>query len=119
MPYVHTNKSPVVCFNDPVDPDSTDWIYFTYQDWLRENETITTHSAIIVGGVIAIDSTSVGTVADEEGNNYANSYGVKFSIVTGSTDVSITHRVSTTVAGSPDLGRTSIDHTAIIPVVDL
>jgi hypothetical protein len=116
MAYTHTNAVKVTCTNDPVDADSTDWIYFSYQNWLRTGETITAHSAIIDGGTIVTASTSLGTVKDSLGVSYTNSYGVEFSVTAGATKVTITHRITTTVSGSPDLGRTNIDHSAVLPV---
>lgn len=119
MAYIHNNRRQPLCVADPIDPDSTDWAYFSYQDWLRANETITTHIASIVGGTIVTDSTYVGSMTDSLGVTYTNVYGVKFSVTTGSTQVTITHRVTSTVSGSPDLGRKNIDHSIIIPVVTL
>jgi hypothetical protein len=114
MAYIHTNKAPVTLVSDPIDVDSTDWVFFSYQDWLRTNETITTHTALIEGGTIVTNSTFLGTVVDSLGVSYTNSYGVKFSVTSGALQVKITHRITSTVSGSPDLGRTNIDHTAII-----
>jgi hypothetical protein len=116
MAYIHNNRRIVTLTNDPIDSDSTDWVYFSYQDWLRTNETITTHDASIVGGAIVTDSTAVGSVVDSLGDTYTNCYGVKFSVSAGATKVTITHRITSTISGSPDLGRTNIDHTAVIPV---
>ena len=119
MAYIHNNKRPVVLSADPIDADATDWIFFSYQDWLRTHETITVHDATIEGGTIVTDSTLIGTVTDSLGDSYTNSYGVEFSVTSGATQVKITHRVTSTVTGSPDLGRTNIDHTAIIKVKTL
>jgi len=116
MAYTHNNRKVVTLTNDPIDPDSTDWVYFSYQDWLRAYETITTHDASIVGGTIVTDSTDVGSVVDSLGDTYTNCYGVEFSVATGATKVTITHRVTSTITSTPDLGRTNIDHTAVIPV---
>jgi hypothetical protein len=119
MAYVHTNKAPITLAADPVDPDGTDWIFFSYQDWLRANETITAHTALISGGTIVTQSTLIGTVVDTLGVSYTNSYGVQFSVTAGATQVEITHRKTSTVTGSPDIGRTNIDHTAILKVKTL
>ncbi len=119
MAYTHNNKAKVVCASDPIDQDATDWVFFSYQDWLRTNETITEHSALIDGGALVTDSTSLGTVIDSLGVAYTESYGVEFSVTSGSTKVKITHRVSTVVSGSLDLGRTNIDHTIVLPVKEL
>lgn len=116
MAYTHTNAVKVTCKADPVDADSTDWIYFSYKDWLRDGETITAHTALIDGGTIVTQSTSLGTVKDSLGTSYTNSYGVEFSVNAGATRVTITHRVTTSVSGTPDLGRTNIDHSAVLPV---
>lgn len=119
MAYLHNNRVQVLCSRDPIDPNSTDWVYFSYQDWLRVNESITAHSALITGGTIVTDSTSVGTITDSLGDSYTNTYGVEFSVTAGSSSVSITHRITSTITGSPDLGRTNIDHTVVIPVEEL
>jgi hypothetical protein len=116
MAYVHSNKSKIRCRYDPIDADSTDWVYFSYQDWLRTNETISAHSALISGGTIVTNSTYLGTVTDSLGDSYTDVYGVEISVASTATSVSVTHRVTSTVAGTPDLGRTNIDHTAVIPV---
>lgn len=116
MAYAHSNKGIVTFSRDPIDPDSTDWVYFSYQEWLRTGETITTHDASISGGTIETDSTSLGTVTDSLGVSYTNTYGVEITPLSGSSAVIITHRVTSTISGSPDLGRTNIDHTIKIPV---
>lgn len=116
MAYVHSNKGIVTFSRDPIDPDSTDWVYFSYQEWLRTHETITAHDASISGGTIETDSTSLGTITDSLGDSYTNTYGVEITPSAGVTEVVITHRVTSTVTGSPDLGRTNIDHTIKIPV---
>ncbi len=116
MAYIHTNKGPVTLSADPIDPDSIEWVYFSYQNWLRTNETITTHTALISGGAIVTNSTFLGTVVDSLGVSFTNGYGVKVSVTPGATQVKVTHRITTTVSGSPDLGRINIDHTAKIPV---
>ena len=116
MSYTHNNRAPIVLTADPVDPNSTDWIYFTYQNWLRSGESITTHSASIVGGTMVTASTPLGTVDDADGVSYTNVFGVQFSVSAGSTEVKISHRVTTTTTGAIDLGRKSMDHTVIIPV---
>lgn len=119
MAYRHNNRNIVICYSDPVDADSTDWIFFSYQNWLRAFEAITAHKALITGGTIVTDSVFIGNVVDSLGNVYTNTYGVEFSVTTGATQVAITHRVDSTVSGSTDLGRTHIDHTAIIQVRSL
>lgn len=122
MAYVHTNKAPITLVNDPVDPDSTDWVYFSYQNWKRTNETITAHSALIEGGTIVLHadltSTYIGTVIDSLGVSYTDCYGVHYSVI-GPTELKITHRVNSSVTGTPDLGRTNIDHTVVIKVKSL
>ena len=119
MAYIHTNKGQIICSSDPIDPDATDWVFFSYQNWLRTNESITAHDASIEGGTIVTDSTLIGIVVDSLGVSYTNSYGVKFSVTPGATQVKITHRITSTITGSPDLGRTNIDHTAVIKVKTL
>lgn len=119
MAYTHNNKTVVSFGRDPIDPDSTDWVYFSYQNWLRSGESITSHDASISGGTIDTDSVLIGTVTDSLGNSYTNCYGVEFTPSSGSSEVIITHRVTSTISGSPDLGRTNIDHTIKIPVRSL
>lgn len=119
MSYTHDGKKQVIAKNDPVDPDGIDWAFFAYDDWLRTDETITSHSALIQGGVIETDSTFLGNVVDPDGTVYTQCYGVEFSVEPGATQVVITHRVSTTVAGAVDLGRTDIDRSVVIPVKEL
>jgi hypothetical protein len=119
MSYTHTNAKPVTLKNDPVDPDSTDWIYFSYGNWLTAGETISAHSATASGGTIVTDSTYLGTMADSDGVSHDDVYGVKFSVASGATQVTITHRVSTTTSGAVDLGRTDIDHSALMAVKSL
>ncbi len=118
MAYTHDGKKPVVLKNDPIDTDSTDWVYFIYDDWLTVGETITTHSSTIVGGTIETASTSVGPIT-LDGVAYQTAYAVEVKPSAGSTQISVTHRVTTTKAGAVDLGRTSIDHTAVLPVKTL
>lgn len=117
--YTHTKKSPVVLKNDPIDPDGTDWIYFSYGDWLRAGETVTAHSAEVNGGSIVTDSTYLGDMTDSEGTALTEVYGVKFSVAAGATQVIVTHRKSTTTTGAVDLGRLNIDHSALISVKSL
>ncbi len=115
MAYTHDGKKPVTLKNDPIDADSTDWAYFVYDDWLTAGETITAHSATIAGGTIETASTSVGPIT-LDGTAYQTAYAVEIKPSSGSTQVSVTHRVTTTKAGAVDLGRTGIDRTAIFPV---
>lgn len=118
MAYTHDGKKPVVLKSDPIDADSTDWVYFVYDDWLTTGETITSHSATITGGTIETASTSVGPIT-LDGTEYQTVYAVEIKPSSGSTQVSVTHRVSTTKAGAVDLGRTNIDRTAVLNVVAL
>ena len=118
MAYTHDGKKPVVLKNDPIDADSTDWVYFIYDAWLTTSETITSHSATISGGTIETVSTSVGPIT-LDGTEYQTVYAVEIKPSSGSAQVSVTHRVTTTKAGAVDLGRTSIDHTAVLPVKTL
>ena len=116
MSYTHDNKKPAILRNDPVDPDGTDWVYFSYGNWLRDNETISTHEGIVTGGTVETDSTYLGTLKDSHDVEFAEVYGVQFSVDAGVTSVTITHRVSTITSGAVDLGRLDIDHSAIISV---
>jgi len=118
MSYTHNKKSPVVLKNDPVDPNDEDWIYFSYGDWLREGETITTHSALCEGGEILTDSVYLGTMTDSEGVEFTEVYGTRFKATEGSTSVMVTHRKTTVTSGPVDLGRTS-DHSAVMSVKTL
>lgn len=119
MAYTYSNKKIVTFSRDPIDPDSTDWVYFSYQNWLRTGETITAHVASISGGTIVTTSSSLGTVTDSLGVSYTNTYGVEITPSAGSTEVIVTHRVTSTTSGLTDLGRTNIDHTIKIPVKTL
>lgn len=115
MTYTHDGKKPVVLKNDPIDEDSSDWVYFIYDDWLTTGETITAHSALITGGTIETDSTSVGPIT-LDGTEYQTAYAVYVKPSAGSTQIFVTHRVTTTKTGAIDLGRTNIDRSAIIQV---
>ena len=105
--------------SDPVDPNATDWVYFTYENWLRDGESINTHSALAEGGTIVTDSTYIGTMVDKDGVTHNEVYGVQFSVNTGADQVTITHRKSTETTGIVNQARLNIDHSAIIPVTDL
>lgn len=116
MSYIHAGKMPVVLRSDPIDADATDWIFFVYQDWLRESETISAHSSTVEGGTLVTDSAYIGNMTDESGTSYTDVYATQFSVDSAATQVAITHRVSTTTIDTPDLGRLNMDRTAIIPV---
>lgn len=117
--YTHYKKSPVVLKNDPIDPDGTDWVYFSYGEWLRSGETISSHSALCEGGTIVTDSTYLGDMTDSEGTALTEVYGVQFSVSVDVAQVIVTHRKSTTTTGPVDLGRLNIDHSALISVKTL
>lgn len=119
MSYEHKGRLPVTLVFDPIDPDGTDWFFFCYEDWLRQNETISSHEAVVVGGTIITDSTSLGTVVDEDGISHNAVFGVQVSVDEGSSSLTITHRVTTTTAGDVDIGRISIDHSIVVPVKTL
>ena len=119
MAVTHASRHPVVIKAAPIDPDSTDWVFFSYEDWLRLGETIVSHEAIIVGGTIVTDSAFIGDLTDLDDNTYSNTYGVQFSVDEGECQVSITHRISTATTDSPSLSRLNIDHTVTVPVVSL
>lgn len=116
MSYIHTGAKPVVLRQNPIDPDSTDWFLFTYEEWIRPGETITTHSGVVIGGTIVTDSTLFGTVT-VDGIQYTNVYGIEAKATAGSAQITLTHRKTTTAASG--LNRTSIDHSMIIPVREL
>jgi hypothetical protein len=119
MSYIHKGIKPVVLNEDPIDPGSTDWVFFTYDTWLRAGETVIAHSAQIEGGIIVTDSTYLGVMMDDDGVQHTQTYGVEFSVIPESLRVIITHRKSTQTVGAIDLGRTSMDHTVILPVKSL
>jgi hypothetical protein len=119
MAVTHASRHPVVVKSAPIDPDSTDWVFFSYEGWLRSGETIVSHEAIIDGGTIVTDSVFIGDLTDMDANTYAQTYGVQFSVGAGECEVTITHRVSTTTTDSPSLARLNIDHTVTVPVVSL
>lgn len=118
MTYQHNNREPIVLANDPIDPDSTDWVFFIYEDWLRTGESISSHEGVIENGTIVTDSQVIGSMDDEAGVTHTNVYGIKVSPTAGVTEMTVTHRVTTTTTGSPDLGRTNIDHSAILCVAE-
>ena len=118
MSYTHYGKKPITLKNDPIDSNSTDWVYFIYDNWLTVGETITSHSATIMGGTIETASTFVGPIT-LDGTEYQTAYAVEIAPSVGSTQVAVTHRVTTTKSGAVDLGRTNIDHTAVLKVVAL
>lgn len=119
MAYTHSKKTPAVLKNDPIDPDGTDWVYFSYGNWLREGETITDHSALVEGGTLVTDSTYLGPMTDSEGTAFEEVYGVQFSVAADATTVTVTHRKTTETSGSVNLGRLNIDHSAILQVKSL
>ena len=116
MAYIHNRRTPVIMAADPIDPNSTDWVFFSYQNWLRTGESISAHAATIEGGTIITASTLLGSMTDSDGTAFTNVYGVEFSVTDGAKRVIIRHRITTTTTGALDLRRTNIDTTAIIPV---
>jgi hypothetical protein len=116
MSYTHTGKAPVSITRQPMDADSTDWVYFVYEDWLRLDEVITASAATVVGGELVTDSVYIGTMTDEDGADHTNVYGVQVKPAADSYEVTITHRVSTETLGAVDLGRLDIDRTVTIAV---
>lgn len=120
MAYVHNNKTPIVLKNDPVDPDTLgEWAYFSYGTWLRDGETIVSHSGIVTGGEVVTDSTYLGTMTDTEGTVFEEVYGVQFKVTAGAKKVTVTHRKTTQTTGSVNLSRVDIDHSAVILVKTL
>ena len=123
MSYTHTGEKPIVFQHDPIDPDSTDEVFFVLDNWLRADlsEVLTAgpHTATAIGATIVEQPRSVGPMVDSEGTTYQYVYAVRFSITAGATEVSITFRKSTTTTGLVDLGRTNHDHTIRIPVRSL
>lgn len=114
MAITHTGKEPVVLLQAPADPDGTDWVIFSYQDWIRDGESITAHSAIITGSSVAAASVYIGYMTDSYGVRRSQCYGVAFKPASGVANLSITHRVSTT--SSSGMGRLNIDHSVVIPI---
>lgn len=118
MAYTHSGKKPAALSGDPADPDGTDWVFFSYQDWLREGETIVAHAATVAGGELVTDSVYIGAIPDTSGVTFNDVYGVQFKPATGARTVTITHRVSTSTSGA-DLARVDMDRTITIPVKSL
>lgn len=118
--YKHRGNRPAILHKDPVDPDTTgDWVYFVLDDWLTTGESITSHSATVVGGTVVTQSTAIGATTID-GVEYTNVYGVEFAPSSGATSVTVTLRVTTTKAGpGVDLGRTDVDHSAVLSVESL
>lgn len=116
MSYTHSGASPVYITRQPFDADSTDWVYFVYEDWLRADETITDHEAIVSGCTLVTDSVYIGTMTDEDDVEHTDVYGVQVTPTAGVSEISITHRISTETSGLVDVGRLNIDRTVIIAV---
>lgn len=116
MSYTHTGKKPLNITRQPFDADSTDWVYFVYEDWLRPDEVITTSEASVVGATLVTDSTLIGEMIDDEGVTHTNVYGVQVKPDADSSEITITHRVSTETLGVIDLGRLDVDRTVTIAV---
>ena len=119
MSYSHNGKTPVTLRNDPIDPDGTDWFFFSYASWLRPDETITTHEAVVSGGTIVTDSVYLGTMVDESAVSHEEVYAVQVSVDEGATSLTVTHRVTSETSGAVDLGRINIDHSIVVPVKTL
>ena len=116
MAYRHSGFAPLVLSEDPIDPDSTDWVLFSYAGWLRDGEEIIEHAAMVTNGQLIQDSTFCGAVADAKGVRHEEVYGVQIQPNAGAKQLFVTHRVSTTVAGAINLARTNVDRTVILPV---
>ena len=86
MAYTHDGKKPSTRKNDPIDPDGTDWQFFHYDDWLRPGKPLPRIPSI-VDGTIVTDSTYLGTMVDDTGTNYDQTYGVEYSVTEGTTSV--------------------------------
>ena len=123
MSYIHTGERPVYFRNDPIDPNSTDEVFFVLDNWLRDDllETITegSHVATATGATIIEQPRAVGPMVDSEGTLYQYVYAVRFTVASVATEVTITYRKSTTTSGLVNLGRTNHDHTIRIPVRSL
>lgn len=123
MSYIHTGKRPIVFSDDPIDPDSTDEVFFVLDNWLRDEllETLVegSHSATATGATIVTQPRSVGPMVDSEGTTYQQVYAVRFTVTSGATEVTIAYRKSTITSGLVNLGRTNHDHTVRIPVRSL
>ena len=116
MSYTHSGAQPVYLAKYPLDVDSTDWVYFTYEDWLRPHEVIIASSALVDGAEIITESTLIGDMMDEDGVNHTDVYGVQIKPDADSVEVTLTHRVSSNLEVQPNLSRLDIDRTVIIPV---
>lgn len=116
MSVAHNGKHIARMNHAPVDPDGTDWVYFSYGDWLRSDESIDSSSALCTGGTIEAGPTYLGTTTDQDGVSHPETYGIQFSVSSGATLVTITHRKTTSTSGSPSLARIDIDHSVSIPV---
>lgn len=123
MSYIHTGERPVVFRYDPIDPDSTDEVFFVLDNWLRADllETLTegSHTATATGATIVTQPRSVGPMIDSDGKTYQHVYAVRYTVTAGAKEVAITYRKSTTTTGLVNLGRTNHDHTVRIPVRSL
>lgn len=116
MTYTHTGKAPINIVRQPLDVDTTDWVYFVYEEWLRPDEQIISSQAFVSGAELVTDSTLIGTMLDEDGAEHTHVYAVQVKPDALSSEVTITHRVSTTTSGVIDLGRLDVDRTVTIAV---
>lgn len=116
MSYIHDGKGPVVLADDPMSVGSADWVLFVLGGFLRENETVSAHSATVTGGDLVTASTYLGSVTDPCGNTYSEVYGVKVEAPVSPTTIVVVFTFSTTVSGLVDFGRTDISRTVRIPV---
>lgn len=117
MSYIHKGLQPVEFYKNPINPDATDWVYFTYEDWLRADENIITSSATVQGCELVTDSVHVGTILDDEGVEHIHVYAVQITPSANSQNAVVTHRITTQTMGYVvNLGRFDIEHTVSIPV---
>lgn len=116
MSYIHNGKEPVELRNDPMGIGSEEWIYFSLGGFLRTGETVSEHSADVVGGNKIVDSTYLGSISSPDGTVFTEVYGVKIGTEENSNKIRVTLTFSTTVTGDVDTGRKDVPRTAIISV---
>lgn len=126
MTYVH-RTGPVILTGAPIDPDSTDWFYWTlggvtdsegapaYPAWLLSGEAVTDVSVVVTNGAVLEGPTLYASRNEAHtGYTHATVYGVKVTptIAGGAGHMSLTLRITT------GAGRESIDKTISVPVID-